>query len=76
MNIETLPHGNTPPTWLNFILLGTAAAFNFLQRGAADLGYEWTFRFLSLVSLLIVIYINFNKAKNIFKNRKKKTWKN
>lgn len=48
-------------SWL-FIYLGTLSA---------DTIWTWTFRGLSAISLILIIYINWNKAMEIFKGKKK-----
>ena len=46
---------------INTILFGLAGVFSIIQQSSADQIYTWTFRGLSLVSILLIIIINWNK---------------
>jgi hypothetical protein len=54
------------------ILLLSAFTFDVAQTMTVELLYVWLFRALSLISLALVVYINWNKAREIFKSRKNK----
>lgn len=64
-------HSSGPSNFKNLILLSLAALFNITQHITADSIYTWLFRILSLISLIIVIYINLHKAKDFYKRNKK-----
>lgn len=63
-NAETLPD-----YMKNFILYLLAGLFNLAQTITPDNVYVWIFRCLSLVSIGLIIYINFHKAKEYFKKK-------
>jgi len=46
--------------------------FFIFQTISADTVWTWTWRALSAISLILIIYINWNKALDIFRNKKKK----
>lgn len=50
---------------LNTILLLFTGLFTMLERASAEEIYTWTFRFLSLISLILIIIINWKKAMQI-----------
>lgn len=56
--------------YLNIILIVYVGLFDLIQSLSADIFYVWLFRTLSVISLLIIIYINGNKALEIFKKKK------
>jgi bacteriorhodopsin len=47
-----------------------AFIFNLAQDLSVDDVYKWLFRALSLVSLLLVVYINWNKARDRWRKNK------
>lgn len=55
---------------INLILFFLVGVFDTLQELTADDVYKWLFRGLSTVSLCIIIYINYHKAKIYFKKNK------
>ncbi len=61
------------PVW-NFIANGSliilALAFDVAQETTADDIYKWVYRVAALLSLGLLIYINWNRAKDVFKNNK------
>jgi hypothetical protein len=61
------------PSWrLSMILYLCSWVFFIVQSWTADVIWTWTFRGLSGVSLLLIIYINWNKAMEIFRGKNKK----
>ena len=55
---------------LIIISFGSEAASDF----TIDEAYKWLWRLASLLSLFLLMYINFHKAKEIYKNNKKNGW--
>ena len=79
MDLNTIDHSNSPegaPTFrASIILYISSVVFYLFQTMSIDLLWTWVWRGLSLISLILIIYINWNKAIEIFKNKKKKTKK-
>jgi hypothetical protein len=46
--------------------------FIYLETLTVEAVWTWTFRALSGISLLLIIYINWSKAKEIFKGKRPK----
>lgn len=61
-----------PNFMINAFLFLVVFVFDFMQAITADEAYKWIWRGLSIISLMLIIYINGHKAKKIFKNRKAK----
>lgn len=55
------PHA-TNHTSLNIILLFFTGIFKILEESSAEEIYTWVFRFFSLLSLFLIIIINWKKA--------------
>lgn len=70
IGLESQNGPSHPHFMINAFLFLLGFTFDFLQAVTADEAYKWVWRFLSLVSLGLIIYINANKAKDIFKKRK------
>ena len=78
-NIDHNSYGNPDggPIFRNSVILYVFSWVCFyLQVVTADTLWTWAWRILSAISLLLIIYINWNKAVNIFKNNKRKKDKN
>lgn len=56
----------------NLILFVLTGLFHGLQAFSPDDIYTWTFRILTLISLSLVIYINWDKAVQVFKTKHNK----
>lgn len=56
---------------LNWMLSGFVAFFYLLENASADEIYTWTFRTLTLISLVLMIIINWKKAWNILFPKRK-----
>lgn len=54
----------------SIILYALSWLFIYLETLSMDLIWTWIWRSLSLISLLLIIYINWNKAIDIFRNKK------
>lgn len=65
------PHSGALTLRLSIILYASSYLFYLFQSLSADLIWTWVWRGLSLISLLLIIYINWNKAGDILKNKKK-----
>ena len=63
---------DTPSLRLSIVLYACSWLFFIFQSWSPDAIWTWGFRALSAISLLLIIYINWAKAKEIFKNKKKK----
>ena len=63
---EGMPHFRA-----SIVLYACAWLFFWLQTLSADTIWTWTWRGLSLISLILIIYINWNKAVDIFRGNKK-----
>lgn len=61
------------PAKLSIALYVCSWLFLWLETLSADVIWTWTFRILSGISLLLIIYINWNKAIDIFRTKKKKS---
>lgn len=61
-----------PANKLSFILAIFTGAFSILEHLTVDNIYVWTFRILSAISVVLIIYINFNKALEIHRAKKQK----
>lgn len=60
---------NSPINWLLSILIGI---FTIIEQSSADDIYKWFFRALSLISLMLIIIINWKKAMLVlFPNKNK-----
>lgn len=70
MEIENSTSTDHPPVY-TFLLLICGGFFHFIQTATADTLYIWAFRALTIISLSLVIYINWNKALEIFKSKRK-----
>jgi len=53
---------------LDFVFLFFAAAFHILESFNFDAVYHWLFQLLSIISLCLIIYVNWKK---IFSKKKK-----
>ena len=53
-------HNNTAINWLLYIFM---AICTYIESCSAEAIYTWVFRGLTLVSLILIIIINFPKAK-------------
>lgn len=63
---------DSPSLRLSIALYACSWLFFIFQSWSADAVWTWVWRGLSAVSLILIIYINWNKAVEIFKNKKKK----
>jgi hypothetical protein len=69
-NLHDAHHGSG--TFVPSIILYTCSwLFIYLETLSPDAIWTWAFRALSAISLLLIIYINWAKAKEIFKSKKK-----
>lgn len=64
---------DTPSLRLSIALYACSWLFFIFQSWSADAVWTWSWRALSAISLILIIYINWNKALEIFKSKKKKT---
>ena len=62
---------DTPSLRLSIALYACSWLFFIFQSWSADAVWTWSWRALSAISLILIIYINWNKAMEIFKNKKK-----
>ena len=62
---------DTPSLRLSIALYACSWLFFIFQSWSADAVWTWAWRALSAISLILIIYINWNKVKEIFKNKKK-----
>ena len=58
--------------FLNGSLMIIGVVFDLMAELTSDDVYKWTYRSIALVSLIFLAYINFNKAREIYKAKKKK----
>ena len=64
---------NDNTTFFNWLFSGLAAFFTMLETSSPDQIYTWIFRVLTLISISLIIVINWEKAMNVlFKNKKQK----
>ena len=63
---------DTPSLRLSIALYACSWLFFIFQSWSADAVWTWSWRALSAVSLILIIYINWNKAMEIFKKKNKK----
>ena len=80
MDFNHIDHNHTTPDGaptfkLSIALYACSWLFFIFQTWSADALWTWTWRALSAISLILIIYINWNKALDIFKDKKKKTHK-
>lgn len=72
--LDNTPHHDTSTGHLSGLLSLVLYAFSWiafwLQANTADMIWTWIWRGLSLISLILIIYINWNKAKEIFTGKK------
>jgi len=59
-------------TIINWILSGLIGFFTLIESATADEIYTWTFRSLTLFSLILMIIINWKKAWHILFPKKEK----
>jgi len=77
MDLNSIDHhtASSPDGTLTFkasiVLYICSWMFFIFQTISADAIWTWTWRALSAISLILIIYINWNKALDIFKNKKK-----
>jgi hypothetical protein len=57
----------------SIILYVCAWIFAWFETLSADVIWTWVWRTLSAISLILIIYINWNKALEIFRGKKEKT---
>lgn len=57
-----MEQNQTDHSLINWILSFFTAFFALLERSSADDIYNWTFRVLSLISVSLIIIINWKKA--------------
>jgi energy-coupling factor transporter transmembrane protein EcfT len=67
------PEGGMPHFRTSIVLYLCSWIFFVFQTITADVVWTWSWRALSAISLILIIYINWNKALEIFKSKKKKT---
>ena len=70
INAHTNHTDSHPSGQHNFILFLIAGLFKIGEELSADSIYQWIFRILSLISVMIVIYINWDKAKQTYLKKK------
>jgi energy-coupling factor transporter transmembrane protein EcfT len=79
MELNPIDHPDTPTGHSqvvpSIILYICSWLFIGLADASADDIWKWSWRTLSGISLLLIIYINWNKAKEIFKSKKSKNKK-
>ncbi len=61
--------GSSHHIMIDTALLLASGIFEALSNASADDVYKWFFRVLSTLSLGLVIYINWEKAKKIFRQK-------
>lgn len=59
-------------TLVNWILSGLIGFFTLIESASADEIYTWVFRGLTIVSLILMIIINWKKAWNTLFPKKEK----
>lgn len=68
IDFEHTPPATSLPNYMkNLLLYAVAGIFNLASNVTADSVYTWTFRFLSLVSIGLIISLNFFRLKEYFK---------
>ncbi len=76
MDLNTIDHHTSSPEAPTFrtsmILYVCSIVFYIFQTMDLDLVWTWVWRGLSLISLILIIYINWNKALEIFKGKSSK----
>lgn len=75
MDLNNIDHNSAStdaPTFrASIILYISSVVFYIFQTMDMDAVWTWVWRGLSLISLILIIYINWNKAIEIFKKTKK-----
>lgn len=67
--MENTTENNTPINWFLSIMIGV---FTVIETASADQIYTWTLRGLTLISLTLMIIINWKKAwQTLFPKNKK-----
>lgn len=69
--MEHTHHDSGTSNFLSAILWITAGFFEIMQTITIESAYVWLFRLLSLISVILVIIINWPKAKAILRSNKK-----
>lgn len=69
-NIST--EGGAPHFRASIVLYACSWLFFIFQTISADAVWTWSWRILSAISLILIIYINWNKAMEIFKSKRSK----
>jgi energy-coupling factor transporter transmembrane protein EcfT len=77
MELNNIDHnisseGGMPHFRASIVLYICSWVFFVFQTMSADAVWTWSWRALSAISLILIIYINWNKALEIFKSKKKK----
>jgi len=75
MDLNHIDHSSSDgaPTFrASIILYISSVVFYIFQTMDLDAVWTWVWRGLSLISLILIIYINWNKAIEIFKKKKTK----
>lgn len=75
MELHNLDTGHATHGFINsavpsIVLYALSWLFIYFQTLTADIIWTWTWRGLSLISLLLIVYINWNKVKEIRKSKK------
>jgi hypothetical protein len=71
-NIDHSSSDGAPTFRASIILYISSVVFYIFQTMDLNIVWTWVWRALSLISLILIIYINWNKALEIFKSKKKK----
>lgn len=59
-----------PSSYMNLILIVLAVVSDWAQNSTAEVLYIWTWRGLSLISLILLIYLNLHKVIDTHKGKK------